>query len=122
MIPLETQEQFETLIKTTDLEKPNPEEIVIYFTASWCRPCSRLDWTKILEQTSSKIVWYKCDVDVNDYTLGYCFPPDQRKMPSFVCIKNSTVSDKFNTSDTDLVISKVNVVFQRSALVAKEST
>ena len=108
MIPLETQEQFENMLKTTVL---NPEAVVVYFTAPWCGACSRLDWTRILAETNQKIVWYKCDIDVNKYTLGYCFPPNQRKIPAFVLIKNSELVQKFNVSDTDLVIEVMNEVF-----------
>ena len=46
MIPLQTQEEFEKLYKETALKAP----ILIYFTASWCGACKRLDWEFLKEE------------------------------------------------------------------------
>ena len=104
MIPLETQEQFETLLKpvgpTGKLAEPY---VIVYFTASWCGACKMLDFSRIYS-TRQNITWYKCDVDVNKYTLGYC---GLSKIPSFVFIKSGKFFGKLTSSNTDLVINTI---------------
>jgi thioredoxin-like negative regulator of GroEL len=98
MIPLQTQDQFEQLLKPVQANGSLAEEaVVVYFTASWCGACKRLDWDSLLKSTPKTIVWYKCDVDENDYSLGYC---GLSKIPSFAVIKNGKFVGKFTTSDT----------------------
>jgi thiol-disulfide isomerase/thioredoxin len=98
MIPLPTQELFESLLKPVQDNGALAEEaVVVYFTASWCGACKRIDWKSLLESTPKNIVWYKCDVDENQYTLGYC---QLTKIPSFAVIKNGKFVGKFSTSDT----------------------
>ena len=105
MIPLETQEQFEGLLK---VDNKNPEKVVVYFTASWCGACTKLDHNKI-QASNPKIVWYKCDIDQNKYTLGYC---GLQKIPSFVIIKDSKFFGKFTNSNTETVIELLNDAFE----------
>ena len=105
MIPLETQEQFEGLLKA---DNNNPKQVVVYFTASWCGACTKLDHAKI-QASNPKIVWYKCDVDQNKYTLGYC---GLQKIPSFVIIKDSKFFGKFTNSNTETVIEMLNDAFE----------
>jgi hypothetical protein len=50
------------------------------------------------------IVWYKCDVDKNKYTLGYC---GLTKIPSFAFISSGKFLGKITSSNTDFVISTV---------------
>jgi thioredoxin-like negative regulator of GroEL len=104
MIPLETQEQFEALLTSTN---KNPA-VVVYFTASWCSACTKLDHAQI-QAAHPKIVWYKCDVDQNKYTLGYC---GLQKIPSFALVKNSKFLGKFTSSDTETVIEMLNDAFE----------
>ena len=104
MIPLDTQEQFESLLNPAN---KNPESIVVYFTASWCGACTRLDHD-LIQKSVPEVVWYKCDVDVNKYTLGYC---GLQKIPSFAIIKNSKFFGKFTSSDTSAVIEMLNEAF-----------
>ena len=109
MIPLLDQEMFESLLKPTGPDgKPNKKEIAIYFTASWCGACKRLDHD-LIQGTFPNIVWYKCDVDENQYTLGYC---GLQKIPSFVMIKDSVFAGKFTSSDTSVVLHELNTVFK----------
>jgi thioredoxin-like negative regulator of GroEL len=105
MIPLRNQEQFEALLKPVTPEgKAAPPMVVVYFTASWCGACKRLD-LPLLESFRNDIVWYKCDVDENKYSLGYC---GLTKIPAFVIIKSGKFLGKFNTSDTRTVIDTIN--------------
>ena len=102
MIPLQTLEQFEGLLKSTD-----EISIVVYFTAPWCGACTRLDFD-IITKANPNIIWYKCNVDENKYTLGYC---GLQKIPSFAFIKNGKFLGKFTSSDTGLVVDMVNEYF-----------
>lgn len=105
MIPLQTQEQFESLLKPVDPSgNPNPESVVVYFSASWCGPCGMLNH-ELIQKSNPSIVWYKCDIDQNKYTLGYC---GLQKIPSFVVIKKSKFLGKFTSSDTNTVIETLN--------------
>ena len=98
MIPLQTQEQCENLLKPVQDKGALAEEaVVVYFSASWCGACKRIDFTSLLSNTPKNIVWYKCDVDENNYTLGYC---GLSKLPSFAVIKNGKFVGKFSSSDT----------------------
>jgi thioredoxin 1 len=100
MIPLQTQEMFEELIKPINsLGKPAAKAVIVYFTASWCGACQRLN-LEALQKQNMEVVWYKCDVDVNKYTLGYC---GLTKIPSFVFIKDGKFLGKFTSSDNNMV-------------------
>ena len=104
MIPLDSQEQFETLLKPVGpTGKPADPFVIVYFTASWCGACSMLDFDRI-RATRHDITWYKCDVDVNKYTLGYC---GLSKIPSFVFIQSGKVLGKLTSSNTDLVVNTI---------------
>jgi thioredoxin-like negative regulator of GroEL len=104
MIPLETQDQFESLLNQAN---KNPQKVVVYFTASWCGACTRLNHSEI-QASNSNIVWYKCDIDQNKYTLGYC---GLKQIPSFAIIKDSKFLGKFTSSDTATVIETLNDAF-----------
>lgn len=104
MIPLENQEQFESLLNPAN---KNPPHVVIYFSASWCGPCSRLDHG-MLESSFPSVTWFKCDIDQNKYTMGYC---GLKTIPSFAVIKNSKFLGKFSSSDTSTVIETLNEAF-----------
>lgn len=95
MIPLPSQEFFENLIKKNS-PKPHDPIVIILFTASWCKPCQRLD-KEFLIGLSDKIKWYKCDIDENDYTFGYC---GGRSIPAFLAIVNGQPQPLFVSSDT----------------------
>jgi thioredoxin-like negative regulator of GroEL len=104
MIPLETQEQFEGLLNPAN---KNPAAIVVYFTAPWCGACTRLDHD-LIQASLPDVTWYKCDIDQNKYTLGYC---GLQKIPSFAIIKNSKFLGKFTSSDTSAVIETISGSF-----------
>ena len=87
MTPLLNQLQFEALLRPG---RPTSEDffrvcapiVGVAFGAEWCGPCKRLDKDKIVDDTPG-VKWYYCDVDKNDYTLGYC---GLQAIPSFVLI------------------------------------
>lgn len=91
MIPLQTQEEFETLYKGS-LKSP----ILIYFTASWCGACKRLDW-EFLKEEFPDLPVYICDIDQNKYTPGYC---GVRSIPNFVLMPPSKKLEQFQSSET----------------------
>jgi thioredoxin-like negative regulator of GroEL len=110
MIPLQTQVQFENLLKPIDENgKPASARVVVYFTASWCGACKRLDFPALLSSTPQDIVWYKCDVDENKYTLGYC---GLKSIPSFAVIKNGKFLGKLSSSDTMTVFDTLQETFE----------
>lgn len=104
MTPLPDQQLFEALLGKTFDERITqiPKITVVYFTADWCGACKRIDWP-LIEKTleGKKITWFKCDVDMNDYTLGYC---GMKSIPSFVCILNGGFKSKLSSSNTEAII------------------
>lgn len=105
MIPLQTQIQFEELLNQES--KDNSGNVIVYFTASWCGACKKLDLDK-LQQLDTNIRWYKCDVDENKYTLGYC---GLKSIPSFAFIKNGKFLGKFSSSNTEMVSDMISNSF-----------
>ena len=97
MIALQTQEEFEKLYKETPLKSP----ILIYFTASWCGACKRLDWNFLKEEFPDLPI-YICDIDQNKYTPGYC---GVRSIPNFVLMPPSKKLEQFQSSETSKVAS-----------------
>jgi thioredoxin 1 len=89
------------------LNETGAKSAIIYFTASWCGACKRLD-LDYLEKMRNDITWYKCDIDENRYTLGYC---GLSKIPSFVFIKDGKFLGKFTTSDTAMVAELIKESF-----------
>jgi len=108
MIPLQTQEQFEGLLKSQKADgKPSDKAVVVYFTAAWCGACKRLQ-LDYLQSLYKGVVWYKCDIDENKYTLGYC---GLNKIPSFAFIKNGKFLGKVTSSDTETVSDLIEDAF-----------
>lgn len=95
MIPLLSQEFFESLIRKNP-PVPHDPIVIIKFGATWCNPCKKIDKDFLLN-LSDKIKWYDCDIDENDYTMGYC---GIRQIPAFLAIVNGNVQPIFVSSDT----------------------
>ncbi len=100
MTPLQDQEQFEVLLGKVPTEKPVPTLVVIYFTASWCKACKRLNLDEI-QQVLPKATWMKCDIDKNDYTPGYC---GIRSIPTFLLLQDKKVASQLSDSRTEKVV------------------
>jgi thioredoxin-like negative regulator of GroEL len=105
---LSTQEEFERLIGKSVSNEPVPEKSVIYFTASWCGPCQRID-KAMLNRSFSDINFLLCDIDRNDYTAGYC---GIRKIPTFLVIYKTKIVDTFSSSNTFEIIERINTIFK----------
>jgi len=94
---LETQEQFESMWFGTTETKP----WIIYFTAKWCGPCRRLNSDEIGRVAEEKgIDLWKCDIDANDYTPGYC---GVTSIPYFMYFEPKKIVSSFQSSDTESV-------------------
>lgn len=109
---LMTQDEFEQLIG----RQPIPEDVVlppftvVYFTATWCGACSRLDLPR-LEAETPGVNWLKCDVDQNKYTPGFC---GVRSIPSFLAIADKKVLGSLTNSSTDKVLAWVQTLYEDS--------
>jgi thioredoxin-like negative regulator of GroEL len=73
--------------------------VIVYFTAKWCGACKRLD-IPTLCQVRRDATWYKCDVDINNYTPGYC---SVRTIPAFQAIVNGQPAPLLSSSDNKVV-------------------
>ena len=96
---LETQAEFETMWFGKD---PSISRWIVYFTASWCKACKKLDLDAITAVAdTSGIPIFKCDETVNDYPAGYC---GIRSFPTFVLFEPQLVKSTLQSSDTQTVI------------------
>jgi len=109
MTPLQDQIMFESLIKKNP-SKPHDPRIVIAFTASWCGPCKRVNKSYLME-LDNQIKWYLCDVDENEYTVGYC---GVRSIPAFLAIVNGQAQPLFVSSDTMAVAQWIKGGFKQT--------
>ena len=98
MIPLPTQEIFESLYDPAPSQAKLEKPVLVYYTANWCGACKRLDWDFLLEEFPDLTV-YKCDVDENKYTGGFC---GVKSIPNFVMVHpgKRNLTGPFQSSDT----------------------
>jgi thioredoxin 1 len=98
---LMTQEEFEQLIGLQPVPEGTiiPAFTVIYFTATWCGACQRLN-LPALEEALPEVNWLKCDVDQNNYTPGYC---KIYSIPTFLIVKNKKVVDTLKSTSNEKV-------------------
>ena len=88
-----TQEEFEEILK------PSLQFTAIYFGATWCGPCKRVDLQALESMTG--VNWLKCDIDQNTYTPGYC---SVRSIPSFLVVADGKAIGPLQESDTTKVM------------------
>jgi thioredoxin-like negative regulator of GroEL len=102
---LMSQEEFEQLIGRAPVPEGTviPSFTVIYFTATWCGACRRLDMD-LLQEELPEVNWLKCDIDQNSYTPGFC---GIKSIPTFAVIINQKFTDMLTSSDTRTVFSWV---------------
>jgi len=105
---LMNQEEFEVLLGKKESFVPLPDLTVIYFTASWCGPCQRIDKDTLYRSLSSLNLLI-CDIDQNDYTAGYC---GIRKIPTFMIIYKTKIVHTFSSSNTFEIIQHINNFIQ----------
>jgi thioredoxin 1 len=109
-----SQIEFEKLIGLQEPEQGEviPEFSVIYFTASWCGPCRRLD-SKSVEEAFPGVNFLKCDIDENNYTPGYC---GITKIPTFMVVSKGKVGEQLQSSDAKTVIAWVGEQLEKAGL------
>ena len=103
---LTNQNEFEILIGKEESSDILPDLTVIYFTASWCKPCQKID-KEMLERSLSSVNFLICDIDRNDYTAGYC---GIRKIPTFLVIYKKKIIKVFSSSNTNEIVQQINQI------------
>lgn len=101
--PLPNHELFEKLYtgaKEDNIQYP----ILINFSANWCGPCKKIDWGFLLDEFGDRFASiYKCDVDENKYTPGFC---GVKSIPSWIILRGpKQVEGAVQISDTAKVAS-----------------
>ncbi len=82
---LPNQEYFEGLLARPSRDPDSFKPLVIvYFTASWCGACKRLDLPALVAMRPDA-EWFVCDVDDNHYTPGFC---GIKTIPAFQAISH----------------------------------
>lgn len=104
---LNTQELFETLWFHKETEPLKGQRTgdhgwLQYHTAKWCGPCQRLDVDAVVKaaEAAGLTVW-KIDVDVNDYTSGYC---GVRSIPAWQFCRPRSIVATVQESNTQKVV------------------
>jgi thioredoxin-like negative regulator of GroEL len=105
-----TQDEFEQLIGRQPVPDGTtlPHFTIIYFGATWCGPCQRLDMAG-LEAALPQVNWLKCDIDQNKYTPGYC---GIRSIPSFLAVVDTKIVGQLQSSDTNKVAAWVQTLLE----------
>lgn len=107
---LMTQEEFEQLIGRAEVPAGvvAPRFTVIWFSATWCGPCRRVDGDR-LERELPEVNWLKCDVDQNSYTPGFC---GVKGIPAFIIVADKKVVGSLQNSDTEKILQWVQARFE----------
>jgi thioredoxin-like negative regulator of GroEL len=81
---------------------------LVYFSASWCGPCKRLDIDAIEATAKSHgLPLWKVEQTVNEYTAGFC---DVRSLPTFILFRPKVIVSKLSSSATTDVVNWLNEV------------
>lgn len=87
--------------------------ILLNFTAKWCGPCQRVDW-EFLRTEFPELTIYKCDIDENKYTPGFC---GVKPIPAFMMVYGpKQVSPLVQMSDTVKIATWIFENLQKSKL------
>ncbi len=98
--------QLETLIgRNPDVPAPAGATL-IYFTATWCGACRRLDMNLLLGSLAT-VKFLKCDVDQNNYSPGFC---GVRAIPAFMLIRDGKILGSLQSSNTMEVVTWANTL------------
>lgn len=81
-----------------------PGPVLLYFTAGWCSACKRLDW-EFLNEEFPDLPVYKCDIDENKYTPGYC---GVKSIPAFLLMTPEKKLEQLQSSNTASVAAWIN--------------
>jgi len=89
---------------------------LVWFSASWCGPCKRLDMDAI--EAAAKVVGvplWKVEQTVNDYTAGFC---NVRALPTFAFM----IPRKINSTITSCVTEDVVAWITKACILPKPET
>jgi len=96
---LETQAQFEEL---WNQDATSTGKWIVYFTAKWCGPCRNIQVDEVDRvATAHGLTVWKCDIDVNDYTPGYC---GVRSVPTFMCFTPKKIVSTLQSNQTENIL------------------
>jgi thioredoxin 1 len=82
--------------------------IVIWFTASWCGPCQKVDGDRLIAELPM-IEWLKCDIDQNNYTPGFC---GVKAIPTFMAVAGKKILGKLQSSSTEDVSRWAKILYE----------
>jgi len=108
MRTFDTQLEFETYWEgKAEVGKPAgfraaDKAFVVYFTATWCGACKRLDLDAV--EAAAKAVGlpiWKVEQTVNDYTAGFCAV---RSLPTFILCTPKKIVSRLSSSATEDVV------------------
>lgn len=116
MILLHSQQVFESLIGRGDEpDEKVPPICIVYFTARWCGACKKLDIERIVG-SRPLVAWFKCDIDANEYTPGYC---GIRSIPTFLIIKDKKILGTYSNSNTEAVLKWIEETLESKPVESK---
>jgi thiol-disulfide isomerase/thioredoxin len=75
---------------------------LVYFTASWCGPCKRLDLDEI--EYAAKAVGlplWKVEQTNNSVSAGFC---DVTSLPTFIMFKPKNIVSRFTNANTEKIV------------------
>jgi len=123
MRSFDTQEEFETYwLGTAPATKPagfrsEDQAFLVWFSASWCGPCKRLDMEKVeAAAKEAGVPLWKVEQTVNSYTAGYC---NINALPTFALMVPKKIVGTLCSSDTNAVVSWIATVTKTTPDAAK---